>query len=48
MWYLIYVLTSAGRDFHIRGLKVGDIRPTNVFINHEGQAKVSTYLTWPS
>jgi hypothetical protein len=27
---------------------VGDVRPENVFISHEGQVRVATQLTWPN
>lgn len=27
--------------------KVGDIRPQNIFINQEGQIKVSCLYSWP-
>lgn len=27
--------------------KVGDIRPHNVFLNSEGEAKISSVLSWP-
>ena len=29
------------------GNKVGDIRPHNVFLNQEGEAKVSSCYSWP-
>lgn len=45
---MLYVLTSAVRDFHMKNKKVGDIRPSNVFISNEGQIKVATYLSFPS
>ena len=27
--------------------KVGDIRPQNVFLNSDGEAKISSVLSWP-
>jgi len=32
----------------VKGKKVGDVRPENVFINEDGQIKVGTQFTWPS
>lgn len=47
LWYLLYSLTSAARDFSKLGSKVGDIRPYNIFINEEGQLKIANLFSWP-
>ena len=33
--------------FHDKKQKVGDIRPENVFVNDDGQLKLSTVHSWP-
>ena len=33
LWYLLYSLTSSSADFGRIGSKVGDVRPSNIFIN---------------
>ena len=47
LWYLLYTLVSTARDFHNKNLKVGDIRPDNIFINEDGQIKMGTQFSWP-
>jgi len=47
MWYLLYTLINAAKDFHNQGIKVGDIRPANIFINEDGQVKMATQYSWP-
>ena len=33
--------------FHLRKLKIGDVRPENVFLNSEGEIKVASQFTYP-
>lgn len=33
--------------FHVRKLKLGDIRPQNVFMNSTGEVKILTQFTYP-
>jgi serine/threonine protein kinase len=47
LWYLVYSIIQAGGAFHSAGIKIGDIRPQNVFISPEGQVRVATQFTWP-
>lgn len=47
LWYLIYSIISAASTFHTKNLKLGDIRPQNIFISPEGQVRVSTQYSWP-
>lgn len=47
LWYLVYSLLEAAHFFHSRSLKVGDVRPGNVFINSNGQVKIGTQFSWP-
>jgi serine/threonine protein kinase len=48
LWYLVYSVISAGEAFHSAGLKIGDVRPQNVFISPEGQVRVATQVSWPN
>lgn len=43
---MIYILTSLGRLFHRQNYVLGDIRPENIFINPEGEVKVSLDQSW--
>jgi serine/threonine protein kinase len=47
LWYLLHCLVSSARDFSKLEIKVGDIRPSNIFINEDGQIKVANVLSWP-
>lgn len=44
---MIYTILSAAATYHQKGLKTGDIRPDNVFINENGQVKVASTDSWP-
>ena len=48
LWYLLMILAGAQNEMrkNTNG-KVGDIRPQNVFLNSDGEAKVSCVLSWP-
>ena len=47
LWYLAFNLLQSASIFHSQGMKVGDIRPENVFINEEGLTKVANLYSWP-
>jgi len=47
LWYLVYSMILAGNTFHAKNMKLGDIRPQNIFISPEGQVRVATQYTWP-
>jgi serine/threonine protein kinase len=47
LWYLVYSMIQAGNTFHSKKLKLGDVRPENIFISPEGQVRVSTQYSWP-
>lgn len=47
LWYLLHCLVSSARDFAKLEIKVGDVRPSNIFINEDGQIKVANVLSWP-
>lgn len=48
LWYLLYGLVSAASIFKELGSKVGDIQTKNIFLNEEGQIKISNVCSWPS
>lgn len=48
MWVLLYSLLSCAEIFHVRKLKIGDIRPENVFMNEEGMIKVASQYSFPN
>ncbi len=48
MWYLLYSLTGAVNEVSSISKRVGDIRPENVFINYDGQAKIGSIYSFPN
>ena len=34
--------------FHVVGKKIGDVRPINIFLNANGETKLSTTYSWPN
>lgn len=48
LWYLLYSLVHAAHDFKKIGTKIGDVRPSNIFINEEGQVKIANMFSWPN
>ncbi len=48
LWYLVFSIIHAANAFHAKGLKLGDVRPLNVFISPEGQVRVATQFSWPN
>ena len=47
LWSLIYSLSQLGSDYHKCNIKTGDIRPSNIFFNDNGDVKVVTQHSWP-
>ena len=48
LWYLLLILAGAQQEMRRKtNGKVGDIRPENVFLNADGEAKTSCVLSWP-
>jgi serine/threonine protein kinase len=47
LWYVLYALAAAKHDIAGRVKKVGDIKPENLFVNEEGQAKIACQYSWP-
>ena len=48
MWYLVYGLVSVHSLFKMLDMKIGDVRPQNIFINESGQIKIGNLCSWPS
>ena len=48
LWYLAFTIVEAAHIFHSNGIKIGDIRPLNIFINDNGHTKVANHLSWPN
>ena len=44
---MLYALTTAKIDMRDHGFRLGDVRPSNVFINKDRKAKVVNLLTSP-
>ena len=36
------------KDFQKNKLKLGDVRPQNIFINEDGQVKLANTYSWPN
>lgn len=47
VWYLLYNMVRAAKEFERINEKVGDIRPANVVINEDGQVKLISTRTRP-
>ena len=47
LWYLLYSLSDIGNTFHRAGEKVGDIRPSNIFMTTDGNVVVAHQYSWP-
>lgn len=48
LWYLLLGLTAAHQEVKRRtGERLGDVRPHNIFLNAQGDFKVTCQLSWP-
>lgn len=47
LWSVLYALAAAKHDIAGQVKKLGDIKPENVFVNEEGQAKIACQYSWP-
>jgi hypothetical protein len=47
IWYLLNSLVGCAKDFSTLDMKIGDVRPHNIFINEEGQIKIANAFSWP-
>lgn len=45
---MLYTTVSAAKDFQKNKLKLGDVRPQNIFINEDGQVKLANIYSWPN
>lgn len=44
---MLFAIISSVREMDRLGMKVGDIRPHNIFVNENGQVKLSGVYSWP-
>jgi serine/threonine protein kinase len=44
---VLYSLAAAKQDIKSQSNKVGDIKPSNVFVNDDGKIKIANVLSWP-
>jgi hypothetical protein len=47
MWYLLYNIARAGKEYEKHDRKIGDIQPGNIVINEDGQIKIISVDSWP-
>jgi serine/threonine protein kinase len=47
LWYLLFSMSKAQRQNHPNDYIIGDIRPSNIFLNEEGSVKIANRDTWP-
>ena len=48
LWYVLYALAIAKQDIKDRSVKLGDIKPENIFVNDQGNVKVANIYSWPN
>jgi serine/threonine protein kinase len=48
LWYLLLTLAEAAEISHQLQTSLGDIKPSNVLLNKEGQIRVLTRLSKPA
>lgn len=47
MWYLLYNIVRAGKEYEKHDRKIGDVQPHNIVINEDGQTKIISVDSWP-
>jgi hypothetical protein len=47
MWYLLYNIVRAGKEYEKYDRKIGDVQPSNIVINEDGQTKIISMDSWP-
>lgn len=47
MWYLLYNIVRAGKEYEKHDRKIGDVQPANIVINEDGQTKIISMDSWP-
>lgn len=47
MWYLLYNIVRAGKEYEKHDRKIGDVQPANIVINEDGQTKIISVDSWP-
>ncbi len=48
VWYLLFQLCEAASIFHSKGMKIGDVRPRNIFLNNFERIKIGNRYSWPN
>lgn len=46
LWYILYTICCAGGGVHEKGYILGDVRPGNIFVNENGEIRVSNLYTF--
>ena len=45
---MLFIVLEAASTFHENNMKLGDVRPINIFISDNGQTKVANQLSFPN
>lgn len=48
LWYLLYEIVCASKDYERMKIKSGDVRPRNVVINENGQVRLVSRCSFPN
>jgi serine/threonine protein kinase len=48
LWYLLYEIVCASKDFEKLNMKSGDVRPSNIVVNEAGQMRLVNRCTFPN
>jgi hypothetical protein len=48
MWYILYSLVKVGSLYERTDRKMGDVQPSNIVINEEGNVKFAGVDAWPN
>ena len=44
---MLYVLIKVDSIFEKKQMKIGDVRPTNILVNEEGELQIISQYSWP-
>ena len=45
---MLYALAASKQDIRSHSIKLGDIKPENIFVNDDGRIKVANIYSWPN
>lgn len=48
LWYLLYEIVCASKDYEKMNMKSGDVRPRNIVINENGQIRLVSRCSFPN